>query len=248
LEATNWNNDTSPFTLSISNDIPVAVLELGSVMSDNLDGYTNDSFYQFTTGPDGSVPYTLSVFNSTKGTEWILYPELIHPLGNNIQICGSIYGLLPYSASCTNTELTANKTYYLRTYVSKPYGQLASFDVTVYVGGGNEGSIDSPIILALPASHAGIVADNGHSYYQFTTAKGRKTVHSIGLVNTSSNLTWRLYSDPAHTQLMMYCDNYRDAVDEICLTDKLTASTTYYLSVTDQSGHSGSYTLGVVPQ
>lgn len=108
----------------------------------------------------------------------------------------------------------------------------------------NEGSLSNPVVLTVGTAHSGTIGEGGTSYYRFTTTNAG--VHTIGLTNTKSDLSWDLYSTPDFwTDLIAWCDNHRTAADEIGPTSSLNAGTTYYLLVDEWEGIDGTFTLTV---
>jgi hypothetical protein len=109
----------------------------------------------------------------------------------------------------------------------------------------SEGSIASPVNLGTASAtltHSGSVASYDTSFYKFTT--GPTGTYTISLTSTKSDLEWSLWSDPGFITIVLDCDTFSGAHDEICSVP-LPAGTTYYLAVDEWDHVAGTYTLAI---
>lgn len=107
---------------------------------------------------------------------------------------------------------------------------------------GDEGTESTPVTLTVGTPHDGSISKLGTSYYRFATTAS--SAYRISLTNTSSDLSWTLYSNSDFTVTLKDCDNSFEKGDEVCTSGSaLTAGTTYYLSVDEDDLVAGTYKL-----
>ncbi len=108
----------------------------------------------------------------------------------------------------------------------------------------NEGTISNPMELTVGTAHSGQVGAGGTSYYKFTA--NNDGAHTIALTNTQSDLSWDLYSSPDFfSNLLLFCDDFFDASDEVRATPALGSGTTYFLLVDEWDDMAGTFTLTI---
>lgn len=99
-----------------------------------------------------------------------------------------------------------------------------------------EGSVSSPIAVALDTQRSSFVGTVSNSYYTFTTTDAGSYVGSI--TNPSVSVIWYLYSDAGYSTVV------GSSCAATCI-NKLAANTKYYLRVQDWGYSTATFTLAV---
>lgn len=106
-----------------------------------------------------------------------------------------------------------------------------------------EGMATDPVAINLGESHAGRVGAREFSYYRFRT--GRGTSYKISVTGVHSDMRWVLFDRWAFDVILHNCNAEAGASDEICQVSSLWPDTDYYLTVAENSGVPGEYSLMV---
>jgi hypothetical protein len=94
---------------------------------------------------------------------------------------------------------------------------------------GNEGSLQSPVAVAIGSPRSSSVSVLTDSFYTFTTSSA--DTYRIALTNPNADVSWKLYSDAGFATEVATCDNVFGATAaETCYVN-LTANASYYLRV-----------------
>lgn len=225
-------------------------LAFDTPFNDTMDSIDNIIYYKFTTDAI-NTDYTISIERTTVHNNqfnWELFTDDTY--GNStiyVKTCDITSPVTGYT-SCTVTGLSADTTYYLQARRSgtDSTGVTDNYDLTVNASNFSEGPIDSPVTLSTGVLHTGTVPSNGSSYYQFTTAGGGGAIHDIAYDGESESYV-KIFDDSLFTNQVAICYAASGSIN--CnTTNKLSASTTYYVEVEDIGGYTGSFSLTISPQ
>ena len=198
------------------------------------------SYFSFTAAQ--SANHTIALTGLFSQLSWELFtadPGYV----NRIQQC--VFTDQAADLACL-ASLSAGSTYYLK--VQEFSGAPQEFQLTIGTGALNEGSLASPVALAVGGpSRPSTVDVFGHSFFTFTpSVSGPHTIqldgHSIVLNGNSysfpSDYGWTLFSDSSFTTVVKQCRDYRQISNGIehCAAS-LTSGVPYYLRVDEQAGY-----------
>jgi hypothetical protein len=209
-----------------------AALTVGATSSDSI-GLGGESYYSFIAPATGE--YTIVVSNATTTLSWVLYSN--SGFTSMVEACGGSSSLPCY------VHLTGGATYYL-TVNNFSISSGTFYTITVSAGGGNEGSIASPVQLVVGTPYNATINSSGDGYYYFMANRDGSFV--ISLTNTHTDLSWSLSTNASYTSYVVFqCNTTSSAGDEACSTTNLAAGLPYYLKVHNRDSSDDAFTITV---
>lgn len=230
-DAANDGFPSSPVTLQL--DVPYAG-KVDAWKEYFSNDYMDNSWYSFTTGAAGVYAIKASGFSGS--LEYILYSD--PAFSSNVTTMEGSRGI-------PGIMLAASTTYYLK-ITNASYAPAKNYSLLVSRLGDamNEGSVSSPVPLALGVAHDGEVGGysdaRNKSYYSFVAPTTGS--YDFAITNLDASQRFYLYTDSSFTGTYYY-----DYGTTGLTNQSLVAGTTYYFLV-DNSRYSSvfcTYTITV---